>query len=241
MEKLTYWQPKTDKYGDRDGKTGLQPVVRRTSSFLQRWMFMGFSSSSSKALHRVRSLSSSRWMWYTSRLQQSHNRPSTAPTRLIIMGFWTLYYVTHTDQIHLVNSTTDPLSFYSFALFSFFELRFVLWGRGSWWSCSLLFIAYYTHRKVLPSDSSWIISAGNPLLCPFSRQCFWVVFNASGLPWKARTSLLLHPTHRNSASWLIWHPRCWTPFFKWLSYSVISIQCTHKPTHVRHFTQNLIR
>lgn len=36
MEKLIYWQPKTDKYGDRDGKTGLQPAVRQTSSFLQR-------------------------------------------------------------------------------------------------------------------------------------------------------------------------------------------------------------
>lgn len=109
MEKLIYWQPKTDRYRDRDEKTALRPAKRQTSSFLQRWMFMGFSSSSSKALHRVRSLSSSRWMWYTSRLQQSHKRLSTAPTRLIIMGFWTLYYVTHTDQIHLVNSTTDPL------------------------------------------------------------------------------------------------------------------------------------
>lgn len=38
------------------------------SNFLQRWMFIGFSSSSSNALHLVRSLSNSRWMWYNSRL-----------------------------------------------------------------------------------------------------------------------------------------------------------------------------
>ena len=141
MEKLIYWQPKTDKYGDRDGKTGLQPAVRQTSSFLQRWMFMGFSSSSSKALHRVRSLSSSRWMWYTSRLQQSHKHPSTAPTRFVIMGFWTLYYVTHRSNPSCkFHNRPSTLSFYSFALFSFFELRLVLWGRRSWRSCSLLLV-----------------------------------------------------------------------------------------------------
>ena len=43
-----------------------------TSSFLQRWMFIGFSSSSSSALHRVLCLSSSRWTWYNSLL---HTQP----------------------------------------------------------------------------------------------------------------------------------------------------------------------
>lgn len=42
-----------------------------TSSFLHLWMFMGFSSSSSRALQRVLSLSSSLCRWYTSRLRSS--------------------------------------------------------------------------------------------------------------------------------------------------------------------------
>lgn len=41
-----------------------------TSSFLHLWMFIGFSNSSSRALHRVLSLSNSLWMWYTSSLQR---------------------------------------------------------------------------------------------------------------------------------------------------------------------------
>jgi hypothetical protein len=41
-----------------------------TSSFLHRWIFMGFSNSSSKALQRVLSRNSSRCVWYTSRLKK---------------------------------------------------------------------------------------------------------------------------------------------------------------------------
>jgi len=38
-------------------------VQLQTSSLRQRWMFMGFSSSSSRALHRVLSRRSSRFKW----------------------------------------------------------------------------------------------------------------------------------------------------------------------------------
>lgn len=45
---------------------------KHTSSFLHLCIFIGFSSSSSRALHLVLSLKSSLWMWYTSRLNAKY-------------------------------------------------------------------------------------------------------------------------------------------------------------------------
>ena len=50
-------------------KKGKKEVL--TSNFLHRWIFIGFSSSSSSALHRVLSRSNSRCMLYTSRRSSS--------------------------------------------------------------------------------------------------------------------------------------------------------------------------
>ena len=77
-----------------------------TSSFLQRWMFIGFSSSSSSALHRVLCLSSSRWTWYSSLLQSSSIMHSQMHTHIHCTWLHTMF---HEVIIYLRSSMLETL------------------------------------------------------------------------------------------------------------------------------------